>query len=282
MSAIDILNNGVRSLTGGITKAYIKFEDERIKAKDIKVTDVNARAAAVSPGLPGAGKLQAVATKVANGTNSAANAIGGLMAGVGVSGFSSGNVYEVKFNPSDISFQAYGGAKVQKMNYAEGGNVQMDFVDMAPRIMMNVSLVFDDYERTDAFMTEKFSDLMALTRTGVTSAANAVTGKIYSVRPQVEGFIGSLRNEKTRKMSFFWGNMHYKGFLETIGAEYTMFNMEGHPIRANVNLGILLVDENIKDNDMGYWSESYKKAFEKNSSLRSKVGDGGNLLNIKL
>lgn len=283
MAGLDILNNGLRSLTGAVTKAYIKFEDERIGSNGVKVSGVKARAAALPPGIPGGDKLMAAAQKAADKANTVANAIGGLMAGAGVDLLSSGNVYEVKFNPSELSFQAYGGAKVQKMNYLENDQIKGEFVEMKPRIMLNVPLVFDDYERTDAFMMEKFSDTTAMARTVVTSVANTLTGNTYSVRPQVEGFIAALRNEKTRKVTFFWGNMAYKGMLEVVSAEYTMFNMEGHPIRALVNLGILLIDESVKNGDMGYWKTSYEKAFAgEGSSLESKVDSVGNLLNIKL
>ena len=286
MVGIDILNNGLRSLTGAVTKAYIKFEDERISANDVNVTEVRARAAALPPGIPGADKLMAVAQKAAGAANSLANALGGLMAGVGLDLFSSGNVYEVKFNPSEMSFQAYGGGNVQRMNLADPGaeqKVSIEFVEMKPRIMLNVPLIFDDYERTDAFMMEKFSDPTAMARTVVTSVANTLTGNTYSVRPQVEGFVAALRNKKTRKITFFWGNMEYKGILEMVSAEYTMFNMEGHPIRATVNLGILLVDETVGDNNMGYWQKSYDEAFKEDGSvLGSAVQSVGNLLNIKL
>ena len=63
MAGLDILNNGLRSLTGAVTKAYIKFEDERISANDVNVTEVRARAAALPPGIPGADKLMAAAQK---------------------------------------------------------------------------------------------------------------------------------------------------------------------------------------------------------------------------
>lgn len=282
MAGLDILNNGLRSVTGGVTKAYIKFEDERPKSGGINVTDVKARGAASIPGGSIGKKLKEGAAKAAKEMNSAANAIGGLMAGQGRDLFSSGNVFEVKFNPSELSFQAYGGLKVEKRDSTGGKEGPLSFVPMESRIMMNVPLVFDDFERTDAFMMEKFSDPMAVARTIGTSVANTVTGNTYSVRPQVEGFIAALRNNRSRKMTFFWGTLRYRGVLETVSAEYTMFNMEGHPIRANVNLGLLLVDENVKDNNMGDWEESYKKLFDKSSSLGAKMDNAGNLLNIKL
>lgn len=288
MAGTDILSNAARSVTGAVTKAYIKFEDERVSAKDITVTGVKARAAASPVGLSGMTNVLGKAQRAVANANSAAGAILKMGLDVAAKLTPQKNVYEVKFNPSEINFLAHGGMKVQKMNFAAGdetedNTVKIEFVEMKPRIMMQVPLIFDDCERTDAFMAEKFGDITAAARTVAASGISMATGTTYSVRPQVEGFIAALRNEKTRKMTFFWGNLEYRGILESVHAEYTMFNMEGHPIRANVNLSMLLVDESVSDNCMGYWEESYRKAFEKDSSsLGSAVQNLGNITNIKL
>lgn len=288
MAGSDILSNAARSVTGAVTKAYIKFEDERVSVKDITVTEVKARAAASPLGLSGIQNMSDLMQKAANSSNSMVSAVAKLGMSAAAKLLPQENVYEVKFNPSEINFQAYGGMKVQKMNFAAGdetedNTVKIEFVEMKPRIMMQVPLIFDDCERTDAFMAEKFGDLTAAARTVAASTISMATGTTYSVRPQVEGFIAALRNEKTRKMTFFWGNLKYRGILESVQAEYTMFNMEGHPIRANVNLRMLLVDESVSDNNMGYWEESYRKAFkEDGSSLGSAVQNLGNITNIKL
>ena len=155
---------------------------------------------------------------------------------------------------------------------------------MQPRIQMNLQLVFDDYERTQAFMSEKFSDVSTATRTVVTGIADAVTKKTYSVRPQVEGFIGALINPFTRKISFYWGKMKYQGVLNSVNAEYTMFSTDGNPIRANVNIGILLVDETLNYQSMKLWQDSYQAVFgnDNQTDLGSKVQNVGNLFQINL
>ena len=285
MAGMDILNNGLRSATGGVTKAFIQFEDERIKAKDIKVSEVRARSGGLSSKFPGGEKINNTVKKMSEKSQKMANSISGLMTGVGKDLMSTGNVYVVKFNPSEMNFQAYGGMKVQRMNYGAGDDNQIkaEFVEMKPRIMLNIPLVFDDLDRADAFMMEKFNSTSSGMNAAITGVASSLTGKQRSVRPQVEGFIAAVRNEKTRKMTFYWGNMIYKGVLENVSAEYTMFNMQGNPIRANVNLGLLLIDESIGDNNMGYWANSYEKLFaEDSSSLGSAVQNVGNLVNLKL
>ncbi len=280
MAGIDIFDNAMRSMTGAVTKAFIRFEDERIKNGEIVVYTTKARSGiSIRENASLAAKI---ATTLDLGLQSTIEGFTDLLSGQGDI-TSSGNVYQVKFNPSQISFDAFGGNLVQKMNMAEGKSVGMEYVEMSPRIMLNVPLLFDDYERTDAFMMEKITDPGALLRTGAVSAMNTAAYSDYSVKPQVEGFIAALRNEKTRKVTFCWGNMAYRGMLESVSAEYKMFNMRGQPIRATVTLGILLIDESVKDGDIGYWKKSYKKVFESDSSsLESGVQNIGNLFNIKL
>lgn len=283
MAGMDILKSAGESLTGAVEKAYLEFEDERIKANEVHITDVQARQQVQIGSL---GNMAAVGDKAAQTAAAVSNVAAAVRTMSGVAdAVSSKKKYEVKFNPNEITIQAKGGegVLVQKMNFASSGKVSAKFSEMKTDIMMNVPLLFDDMERTDAFMMEKFTDLAALTRTGVTSLVNEGTGKTYSVRPQVEGFLGALHNEKTRKITLSWGNMAYRGILSSVDAEYTMFNMAGNPIRAVVNLQIQLVDERVRDNDMGLWADSYDKVFDKDGfSTGSFTSVGGNLLNINL
>ena len=283
MAGMDILNNGARSLTGAVVKAYIVFEDERVAPDQVNVAMVRGRSAGMPPSFPGAAKLTSVAEKASQKAQTLADAIGELTSSVGLDTFSDKKVFQVEFNPAEMSFEAYGGGKAQKLNFALNGKISMTYEEMKPRILMRVPLIFDDCERTDAFMAEKFGDLMAMGRTVISNVANTMTGDTYSVRPKVEGFIAALRNDNTRKLQFCWADMKYGGILESIDVEYTMFNMEGHPIRANVHLGIMLVDTEVSNRNMGYWKGSYQEAFDSDgSSLGSATQNVGNLLNLKL
>ena len=284
MAAKDIWSSAYKSLLGSVEKAYLEFEDERFTSNDVKVTQVDARSAGSLPGMSGLGNIGSQLEKAASGAAKLADAVGAMKKDVSDIAQSS-RKYEVKFNPREITIQAKGGsgALIQKMNFAAQGKVSAKYSEMRTQIVMNVPLIFDDYERTDAFMMEKFSDPTALVRTGVLGGIDTATGGSYSVRPQVEGFIGALHDENTRKITLSWGKMSYKGILGGVDAEYTMFNMRGNPIRAVVNLSIFLVDTRVKDNDMGVWQESYDKIFGNGStSLRTGVDHAGNLLNINL
>ena len=285
MSAMDIVKEAGQSAAGAISKAVIEISDERNVVQMIEVSASRARRKVkMDTGL----SVEAINAAVEAINSNAKQKIDNLTKSL-PSWLGDKKRFEVKFNPSQLSFQVYAGNKVYKNDLAqsnadENGNVSITYQDMAPRIQMNVQLVFDDYERTQAFMTEKFSDSSAALRTVIDGAVSAKTHKTYSVRPQVEGFIGALRNNYTRKITFYWGNMSYSGVLTSVNAEYTMFSTDGNPIRAHVSLGILCTDENISDNYMGQWQESFKKVFgnDDTTDLGSKLQNVGNLLNINL
>ena len=275
------------SITGENGKAIIMVEDERLMAGiGVNVTETAARNAGSA--------LSRISNTVSQAASQATSAILSPNLNRMAQNMAAGGrqpvrkLFQVKFNPSQISFRAQGGMKVAKKNFAEtaGDNqvVEIHYQDMHPRIEMNVQLIFDDCERTDAFGFEKFGDGMALARTAISSGVKGAQGTVYSVKPQVEGFIGAMRNAKTRKITFHWCGMCYTGVINSIDAEYTMFSMAGHPIRAIVNLGILCVDESLGDNNMGQWEQSFRQAFgtSDGTNLESAMQNVGNLLNINL
>lgn len=286
-------NNGkfaMQSVTGNIEKAIIEIEDRRIK-EDINVVETESRKASSVAGIGQiSDKLSEVTSKVKETTASVAgqfpfvNEITKLQQKAATTGIKKKR-FQVKFNPGQLSFSAIGGSRIEKKDYVKKeGQVDISFQEMKPRIQMNLQLVFDDYERSEAFMLEKFTDVAAAARTGINAAVTAGTGKTYSVRPQVEGFMGALRNSHTRKFNFYWGKMKYCGEINEISAEYTMFSTDGNPIRANVNIGILLVDGDLSYQYMGQWMESYLAVFGKDeiTNAGSAMQNVGNLLNLNL
>ncbi len=281
----------LNSLTGGIEKAVIEIEDERFKLKEINKTEAEPRKASSETGLSGiSNNLTDAASKIAESTDAVldkmplAKTVEEIQQ-TAVPDGSKTKYFKVKFNPSQVTFMGVGGGRVEKRNYTDSeGKVQIEYQEMKPRIQMNLQLIFDDYERTQAFMLEKFTDTTAAARTVIDGIVTAARGKTYSVRPQVEGFMGALRNGYTRKVKFCWGPMEYSGQMTYINAEYTMFSTDGNPIRANVNMGILLADESLSYHYMGQWQDSYKAVFGKDemTNAGSSLQRVGNLLNINL
>ena len=288
----NIGKSALQSFTGGIEKAIIEIEDKRPQAnKKPTVTESEPRKSTDAGLGQISDKLSDVANKVAEGAETVANKLPGANVVNDMKEHADESIpkkkrFVVKFNPSQITFQGVGGGKVEKRDYEVESQdpehkVDISYQDMQTRIQMNLQLIFDDCERTEAFMTEKGTDAAALVRTGVVGIANTVKKKRYSVKNQVEGLIGALINPNTRKISFFWGKMEYKGILNYVNAEYTMFSTDGNPIRANVNLGIVLVD-NTLDYSKGKWAENYFNVFgkEDKTNLGSVVQYAGNLVNI--
>lgn len=294
MGVENIAKSMGQSITGAIEKAIIEIEDNRVSSDDINKTSTETRKSTDAGLNKISAKLDEVAKSVAENADKV-NDKPSMITGVdkmqenAAKSMPEKKRFEVKFNPSQISFRGVGGGKVEKRNYEpdnkkDGKNVDISYQEMQPRIEMNLQLVFDDYERTQAFMLEKTMDAEAMIRTGIVGIADAVKKRVYSVRPQVEGFIGALRNPDTRKLSFYWGKMKYQGVLTYVNAEYTMFSTDGNPIRANVNMGILLVDETLDYQSMGAWQLSYMQVFGKGdeTNLGSAVQNVGNLFNINL
>ena len=285
----NIGKSALQSLTGNIEKAIIEIEDERFRQEEIHKTQVERKKATAQDLGKISGELSKVASKVSE-TGSVLNKLSVMdgvaqMAEKAVQTGTRKKRFQVKFNPGQVTFTGIGGSQIEKKDYIKSeGKVDISYQEMKPRIEMRMQLIFDDYERTEAFMLEKFTDTTAIARTGVNAVVTATTGKTYSVRPQVEGFMGALRNAYTRKVNFYWGKMKYSGELTDISTEYTMFSTDGNPIRANVNLGILLVDGELSYQSMGQWQMSYQKVFgqDEMTNAGNALQNVGNLLNINL
>ena len=297
MGKENIGNQAFSSLTGGIEKAIIEIIDLRKKKTDggkppIGLPPMGGNKKKASTGLfKKSSKISAAATKALQLTENKPGIVEGTLEDViedmqdevvkTTAPSVKSKKYVVKFNPSQISFQGISGGRVEKKDYQQKDEkVNFSYGAMETRIQMNFQLIFDDYERTQAFMLEKFTDVEAGIRTAVTSSKN----RTYSVRPQVEGFIGAIRNSETQKAIFYWGKMQYKGQITHVSAEYTMFSTDGNPIRAVVNIGMLLVDNTIDFSYMGQWQDAYEEVFGSSdkSDLGSKLQNVGNLLNINL
>ena len=150
---------------------------------------------------------------------------------------------------------------------------------------MTVKLIFDQVDPQDAFMSDKFTlSYTSVTKGAVKGVKKLLGKKTNSVQTQVEGFIGALRNESTREITFAWGKMCYTGILNRISSQYTMFSVTGEPIRAVVTLTMVCADETIEGNTMGNWDAQYKKAFGSGESfsLTGAAQKVGNLFNFNL
>ena len=296
--------NALEHTAGNIEKAQIRISTYNVlKESKLQVKDI-VPAKGAAGGLGGIAEqsgLGAVSGEsigqalgaAAGAAAGAAGAVAGL-AGSAVKAVSdrlTGNVktYTVQFNPSQLTLSGYGGGMYQKTDYGTAGaakkqqkNIGISYEPAKVRLMMNVTLIFDQVSVKDAFMADKFAASPTGAATGTVSLIKeAVTGEEYSVQPIIEGFIGMLRQERTRFVAFCWGAMQYEGIVNSLTTRYTMFSLSGQPIRGEVDMSMILVDEEVGPNNMGVWKTHYEEAFGGgNVSYKNKTQYVGNLLNL--
>lgn len=229
-------------------------------------------------GLPGTGSIPNVSDlasdALSNGINGVVNAA--------TNALQAKYSYKVKFNPSTINIRGIGGGTRKKATFGSdpdgtsgaGSTQVVTYIANDNRnVSLSVQLIFDDVEANDAF-TQLYPFETSGTGSTVKAVYNAAKGTQYSVQKEVEGFIGACRDDATRKITFSWGDMSYTGTLNNVDARYTMFNPNGNPIRAVVDLTITLVQDVSHINEgtgMALFYDSYKKLFkdQKNVSLNT-------------
>ncbi|MCD7738357.1 MAG: hypothetical protein LUH58_04865, partial [Lachnospiraceae bacterium] len=164
------------------------------------------------------------------------------------------------------------------------------------RISMTVQLLFDKTDNSDAFLADKLNTSTSALAVNAAKAALTLTGmkdtSDYSVKGDVEAFLGALQQDKTREIAFCWGSLRYDGCLENVSARYTMFNPLGQPTRAEVNLSMICYGNygllatpasNWQVENKKMWDEAYNTTFENGSSSLTGIGQKvGSLLNVKL
>lgn len=190
--------------------------------------------------------------------------------------------FEVQFNPEEITIQGYGGEELPIQKYvtkdhkkAEKSQAEqeMDKANPKPpvggshmaaadtRIEMNFKLIFDKVNIQDAFFADKFTLSQTNIVKGAGTAIKKIAGGSYSVQPEVEALTAIVRNEKRRLARFYWGDMSYEGVINHVNAEYVMFNCNGEPIRAFVNVAMTLFDQEVSGANTDIWKEEYNKDF---------------------
>lgn len=163
--------------------------------------------------------------------------------------------FELPFNPSSIRLEAIAGGGHKKVTTT--GGVNYGTVD--PRIQVSFTAYIDEVNNYDAFLFERVdkSGAVGVART----AYHAVSGQEYSVAVYVEGLIAALRSADNSHIIFSWGKMTYEGTLNTVEAKYTMFNPDGNPIKAEINIRILCVSGE-KKSVREEWCIKYEDALK--------------------
>ncbi len=206
--------------------------------------------------------------------------------------------FEVQFNPDEITINGYGGEELPIQNYAnrrdpsetaKNDEVKKDMKKGIPgshmaaadtRIDMNFKVVFDRTDPQDAFFSDKFTlSQSSLVKGAVNVGLSAAGVKKTSVQPEVEALNAVVRDPNKRLCMFIWGDMKYEGLLNSVNAEYTMFNVNGEPCRAVVSINMVLYDQaelgrNIKTIKNMYSKYVHAPGPSMASSVGAIIGNG--------
>ncbi len=181
--------------------------------------------------------------------------------------------FDVQYNPNTISFRATAGQFPDYRPMGDSGAKQYKIVNRPATTYMEVQLIFEDVNVQDAFMHENLNPTASNVTDMASNIARTVMDDNYSVREEVEGLCSLLMMENTRRIVFFWSDMFFHGVVDSIDANYTMFNKIGEPIKATVNLTIRQAESGVEyDSDNEYWKTKFEEVFEENS-LVSSVGN---------
>lgn len=183
-------------------------------------------------------------------------------------------IFEVQFNPSQIQIYASCTPTV-KSNPApleNNDNTVQTVVDTPsyPTYEMTVQLLFDDVFPADSFMWEKITS--GISTQSIKTIASLATKKVYSVQPQIEALVATLRERKTRTVTFHWADFQFSGQVSQIMAKYTMFSVSGRPVRGVVNMRLRQKTSvhSVRNN----WAQDFQKAFGGAPSSSSLVRPG--------
>jgi hypothetical protein len=244
------------TVTGSVAKARIKIKDNRArKTATLKKGEMGKQAAG---GLNATSALGSYVNKAANAAGKvASNVVPGALKGDKYD-----KVMEVQFNPTTLQLSSMGGADdVQVTNYTQdGAGVSRGPVGLHTEL--SFKLIFDQLSNYGAFT----QDMLTLsTSRAVSQTAGAIGGLISGTKPSVqmivEAFVATMRNENTRRICFEWGEFYYEGILSRVNSAYTMFDLSGNPVRAEVQVVLYLVDDDIDKEFNEYWYDAYYKAF---------------------
>ncbi len=273
--ALDAVMNGLSTVTGSVEKAVIRIKDDRAnKNESLKKHSL---AKFSSAGAFGAiGDTSTLTSFVPNPGDMITNLVKNKL---GISSRLAPSEYDrsiaVQFNPSSLKISGHGGDDdVQITNYTQDSRgVSRGAVNL--HLDMSVNLIFDQISNTAAFQQDMltFSSSRLASSVGKQAGnalASMIMGNVQSVQVTVEAFIAALRNPMTRMVCFEWGELCYEGVLRQVNTTYTMFDINGDPVRAEVGLMIYLIEssaQGITDYTNRYWYTAYYNAFVRNNPV---------------
>ena len=184
------------------------------------------------------------------------------------------NTFLVHFNPASVTFNAVG-ALPQKVDRIiqpkKEGEVPRrartsDFLNVNDvNITMGYDLIFQDIDNDDAFLENKLSPINGEAIQSLAKSAVKVAGKNkknHSVRDEVQALTHIARAKEVNTVIFNWGKTSFKGRINSLKADYTMFSPKGEPIFAKVHIDMVLLSGH---GAIDEWDKIYEDAFGQGS-----------------
>ena len=240
-----------------LTRAVLVFpgvRPEDVKTEDVKTAKTSSLGGFSIPSADIKNSLNSLASSL----NDAMDGLTGLNLQLADAGFLAKS-YKVQFNPSNLQIRSVGGGRFAITDYGteKEGDTKVERTGMAPHITISFRIIIDETNNADAFMTDKFSvSASGTTQNLGTLAATAIGKKEFTVRPQVEGFLAAIRNSYHRAVVLQWGKMRYAGMLNSVQARYTMFNISGNPIRAELDITLQAASTS-SEAMLAFWKKRY-------------------------
>ncbi|MCR5251313.1 MAG: hypothetical protein K6E50_11965 [Lachnospiraceae bacterium] len=169
--------------------------------------------------------------------------------------------YVVQFNPSSLTLRGFGSGFTPIMTYGTNGAMTQS-TSQSVSINFNVRLILDQVDPFDSFMADKLNvSPTQLAQNAVKTGLTIAGVKKITVQDTAEAFVGALRSPYTRIITFHWGDMNYSGLLNGVTVNYVMFNQQGEPVRAYLDLSLRNNVSDLLPNSLGPWLDAYKAAF---------------------
>lgn len=186
---------------------------------------------------------------------------------------------QVQYNPASITINSTAGS-IPETNMGDAGTNDDTQIVNPPETTMTVSLIFDAVNDKDAFQWEKYRLSVGDLAAGVTAA---VQNASYRVDKQVNALLALTVHGAVRHVVFHWSNFTFAGELTGVTANYTMFNPDGRPVRADVKLTIK--ENNVGDCGAGeaYWDDAFNRLFSKEGEdyhSKNRLDVAPNLLHL--
>ncbi len=182
-------------------------------------------------------KLKSAATKMAT------NALNSIISDITGNFAKDTEQLEVQFNPAELKISA----STKKSRPQTGIDVKhkkAQYGSLGVQVSVSIPLIFDVSDEKDGVIGNNISNKLK---------------KGNDLAAKVDKFIETIKDPYLRNIRFSWGNLLYEGKLYSVDVNYTMFNRDGSPIRASVDLELLCRNEDGKS----YWDERCQQMIGK-------------------